>query len=84
MSFAKGPERGQMGYEREKMFKGATKGPNGPGDHPEMIGIQNPAAKLDHAKRDLPAATPAAQAGIVAAGFFGIPAEAIDANGVSL
>jgi len=66
MSFAKEPERGQMGYEREKMFKGATKGPNGPGDHPEMIGIQNPAAKLDYAKRE-----------IVAARFFGIPAEAV-------
>ncbi|RLB91917.1 MAG: hypothetical protein DRH50_10445 [Deltaproteobacteria bacterium] len=73
-----------MGYEREKMFKGATKGPNGPGGHPEMIGIQNPAAKLDHAKRDLPAATPAAQAGIVAARFFEISAEAILQAAVSM
>ena len=66
MSFAKEPERGQMGYEREKMFKGATKGPNGPGGHPEMMGIQNRAAKLDHAKRE-----------IVAARFFEIPAESV-------
>jgi len=72
MSFTKGPERGQMGYEREKMFKGATKGPNGPGGHPEMIGIQNPAAKLDHAKRE-----------IVAARFFEISAEAVMSVGRS-
>jgi len=45
----------------------------------ELVGIQNTAAKLDHAKRDLPAAPreSAAQAGIVAARFFEIPAEAI-------
>jgi hypothetical protein len=38
------------------------------GQNPEMIRIQNPAAKLDHVKRE-----------IVAARFYDIPAEAIDA-----
>jgi hypothetical protein len=37
-------------------------------DRPELVSIQNPAAKFDHAKRE-----------IVAARFFEIPAEAIEA-----
>jgi len=51
-----------MGFRVEAI----TKGPNGPGGHPEMMGIQNRAAKLDHAKRE-----------IVAARFFEIPAESV-------
>ena len=38
------------------------------GPNPEMVRIQNPAAKLDHAKRE-----------VVAARYYDIPAEAIDA-----
>jgi len=38
-------------------------------DNPELVTIRNPAARLDHAKRE-----------IVAARFFEIPAEAINAN----
>jgi hypothetical protein len=37
------------------------------GDSPELVRIQNPAAKLDHAKRE-----------IVAARFYEIPAEALE------
>lgn len=37
------------------------------GHEPELISIQNPAAKLDHAKRE-----------IIAARFFEIPAETVE------
>jgi len=43
------------------------------GDAPELVRIQNPAVRLDHAKRE-----------IVAARFFEIPAEALTAAGRSL
>ena len=52
--------------------KGATKGPNGPEGYSEIMRIQNPAAKLDHAKRE-----------IVAARFFEVSAEAIVQAAVS-
>jgi len=40
------------------------------GKVPELIRIQNPAARLDHAKRE-----------IVAARFFEVPAEAVESVG---
>ena len=40
------------------------------GESPELVRINNPAARLDHAKR-----------GIVAARFFELPAEAVMAAG---
>jgi hypothetical protein len=41
-------------------------------EHPELVRIQNPASKLDHAKRE-----------VVASRFFEIPAEAIEQVGKS-
>lgn len=50
---------------------------------PRRVSIQNPAVRLDYAKRVLPAAPSdsAAQAGIVSAGFFENQADSVLAVG---